>query len=149
MMERLTRRERQVYETLEECEGVERVHIAERLGMTENCLSALLSKARAKLGVSAKRGRPATRPVFRRRVPDLGTTAQAQSTLRNARGVDGAAAIPRSENDGKGPAGPDRNAAQMAHQYNVERPAMPPAVPMKADVVTSPGEQRAPVRGEP
>lgn len=48
-------------------------------------------------------------------IPELGTTAQSQSTLRNARGVDGAAAIPRSENDGKPAAAGDRNAAPTRH----------------------------------
>lgn len=65
-----------------------------------------------------------------RTIPDLGTNgpggesggsearraAPARAAIPNARGVDGAAAIPRSENDGKGAAAPDRNATQTTHQ---------------------------------
>ena len=76
------------------------------------------------------------------KIPDLGTTAQAQSTLRNDRGVDGAAAIPRLENDGKGTADPDQNAGTEAHP-NGERHSTPQPASIGPEVVTSPGEQRA------
>lgn len=65
--------------------------------------------------------------IITSKVPDLGTTAQGESTFPNARGVDGAAAIPRSEND--------------ATEARTETGAVLPG--RTCEVVTSPGEQRA------
>jgi len=59
-----------------------------------------------------------------RRIPDLGTTAQGESSFPNARGVDGAAAIPRSENDA------------------TETPPELAVGGVQVEVVTRPGEQR-------
>jgi hypothetical protein len=71
--------------------------------------------------------RTAKRKKARKKVPDLGTTAQGESSFPNARGVDGAAAIPRSEND--------------ATEARTETGAVLPG--RTCEVVTSPGEQRA------
>jgi len=60
-----------------------------------------------------------------RKIPDLGTTAQGESSFPNARGVDGAAAIPRSEND-----------ATETRRETGRLPGQP------VEVVTRPGEQR-------
>lgn len=59
-MERLTRRERQVYEAItanRDHRRISRRVIAQQLGMTEECLVELLISAKKKLGISPGRKR--------------------------------------------------------------------------------------------
>lgn len=83
----------------------------------------------------------------RKKIPDVGVASHGQSRLPNACDVDGAAAIPRSENDGKGTADPDRNAGTAA-LMNGGRHSMSQPAPIGPEVETTPGEQRRVVGGD-
>jgi len=85
---------------------------------------------------------PVRELIMRSKCPDAGTTARGESSIPNACGVDGAAAIPRLENDGKGTADPDQNTGTAALLNGEPHSTLQPA-PIGPEVETSPGEQRA------